>query len=175
MMTTKNANDLSMVNLENRVANGHRDAMVQYLAASLTQGLTNSELMRRYQLVWVSDHGNDSMVLRNLAFVAAAAGEFERSFAHAEDFESSDFYPDAMHTALAVIERGRVEEHKRALAILTRLAKKRHIMSQVHLRYQETKDGGISKKFHFFLYRIAKLIQASILVLRNPKDPRVQV
>ena len=158
---------------EARITEGDRDAMAQYLATALSQGLSNSELDHRYYVVWEADHGNDSMVMRNLAIVAAAAGHFEKTYAFAYDFLNSLFFSDAYHAALALIDFGATEEHNKASEILSELSHRGHIPSQVMERSRKLVGKGITQRVKFFFFFIYKILQATVLLMKNPDDPRV--
>ena len=159
--------------LEERIARGDRDAMAQFLAIARVQGVSEKELKRRYRIVWDADHGNDSMIFRNLSIVAAAAGEFHKTAAYARDFIQSFCYSDAYHSALALREYGADDERLLAEEILSELANRGHILSQVQLRKFASDEQGFLGKVGFQFYRFFKILQATFLVVKNSEDPRV--
>jgi hypothetical protein len=158
---------------ESRIIEGDRDAMAQYLATALSQDLSNSELDHRYYVVWEADHGNDSMVMRNLAIVAAAAGHFEKTYAFAHDFLNSSFFADAYHAALALKDFGEEDEHKKACEIISELSHRGHIPSQVMERSLKLMGQGVTQKITFLFFRVYKILQAAVLIIKKPDDPRV--
>lgn len=161
--------------LEARIARGDRDAMAQLLATALSRKAPIPEMRRLYDLVWEADHGADSMVMRNMAIVSAASQEFRKTEAYAKDFEASGLLVDAFHAALALRIYGSVAERDLANQIITRLAEKGHIRSQVTLRAQAAAQGGLFSKIGFQLFRLCKIFQALVLSAKDPKNPRAKV
>lgn len=157
------------------ISEGDRDAMAEYLADGISSKVPQAELKKRYRLVWNADHGNDSMVLRNLAITAAASGELEKTEAYARDFRENAFYADSFHSALAIRKYGDDITRIKAEELLLELAKLGHIRSQIMLRSISAEKKGPFAKLSATLFRAFKIVHALMLVSINPDDPRGSV
>lgn len=173
-MTTAN-NESKEALFEEKVASGDLAAMARYLAAAIQGEHSAEELMRRYDLVWNADHGYDAMVLRKLATTAAAAKEFARTEAIAMDLFDSMYLADSYHCALAMIKYGGPVQEEIANKILFRLDQRGHIPSQYTLRRNSLESRKFPGNIAFLFFRISKVIQAGIILAKNPKDPRAEM
>ncbi len=159
--------------LESRIALGDRDAMATYLALALRSDIPVTERQRRYSVVSGADHGNDSMVLRNLGIVAASVGQLEKSHAFAQDFVNEGFFSDAFHVSLALKEFGEVHECYLGEEVLSALSQAGYIHAQILRGSVIAARRGLLFKAFFQVFRLVKMFQLAVLAIKNPNDPRI--